>query len=99
MYGAIFAVAIAIIYLPPELTLRQAGRMLQSVSVQKLETESPRTPGDEVAHWLEQVSQRARVGQALGLEVPILTRLQTSLGIFAPLLISIIAVFLPHQPH
>ncbi len=34
LFGAAFAGFIAIVYLPPELTLRQTGRVLQHVAVE-----------------------------------------------------------------
>ncbi len=95
LYGAIFAVAVAIVYLPPELALREAGRALQNISTKQMESASP-TPGHEVERWLEQVDQRDRVSKVLGLDVPILARVQTSLGLLAPLIASLIGALVPH---
>lgn len=96
LYGAYFALAVAVVYLPSELKLMEVGRKLQNMAANQLAMRSRTTTGSPVEHWLDRAVQRSRIGQALGLDVPFLARLQTSLGIFAPLLASIIATVLPH---
>jgi hypothetical protein len=96
LYGALFGLAIAIVYLPSELVLRQAGRILQNMTVQHWEAGPATHSNDEVQHWLERNNQYERLGRALGLDVPILARVQTSLGLFAPVLASLIPTILPH---
>lgn len=95
LYGVIFAVAVAIVYLPPELALREAGRTLQNIASTQIESTMP-TPSNEVERWLEQAGQRDRIGKVLGLDVPIVARVQTSLGLFAPLIASLIGALVPH---
>lgn len=94
LYGAIFAVAVAIVYLPSELALREAGRTLQRLAVTRMEVSSASNIGIE--HWLERVDQQDRIGKALGLDVPILARVQTSLGLLAPLIAALVGALVPH---
>ena len=94
LYGAIFAAAVAIVYLPSELALRQAGRALQQMAASQMENAVP-TSGNGVEGWLDWVDQRDRIGKTLGLDVPILARIQTSLGLLAPLIASLIGALVP----
>ena len=96
LYGLIFAVAIAIIYLPSELALREAGLALQTMAVEGPRSTTLRQSGDAVESWLEQVDQRDRIGKVLGLDAPLFARVQTSLGLLSPLLASLIGTLLPH---
>jgi len=95
LYGLIFSIAIAVIYLPSELALREAGLGLQTMAMEGHRSATLRQ-ADAVESWLEQVDQRNRIGKALGVDVPLFARVQTSLGLLSPLLASLIATLLPH---
>ena len=60
LYGAFFALAIAIVYLPPEFELRQAGRTMLDMAVKRGYGGPLGTDGNEVEHWLQQADQRGQ---------------------------------------
>jgi hypothetical protein len=95
LYGAIFALAVAGVYLPSALSLREAGRRLQAIAVRQWELMSPERSTDDIEHWLARTDQRDRIGRTLGLNVGVLSRVQTSLGLLAPLLVAFATTLRP----
>jgi hypothetical protein len=96
LYGAIFALAVTGVYLPSELSLREAGRRQQAAAVQQWVLLSPERSTDDIEHWLDQTEQRDRIGGTLRLNVGVLSGVQTSLGLLAPLLVAFATTLLPH---
>jgi hypothetical protein len=95
LYGALFALAVAFVYLPTAMTLRQAGRVLRDIAARQLLSGANDQPADKVISWLELQDYRDRLDKALGLQLGVVDRIQLALGLLAPFLISVLGVALP----
>jgi hypothetical protein len=96
LYGAIFALAVTGVYLPSELSLREAGRRLQTSAVKQWLLLSPERSTDDIEHWLDKTDQRERIGRTLRLNIGVLSGVQTSLGLLAPFLVAFATTLVPH---
>lgn len=96
LYGLIFAIAIAVVYLPSEFALRDAGFALQDVAAKRSESGSQTQQGDAVERWLELGEYRDRIGKTLNLNVTLFASVRTSLGLLAPLFASLLTTLFPH---
>jgi hypothetical protein len=94
-YGALFALAVAFVYLPTAITLRQAGRVLRDIAARHLLSGASDQPADKVVRWLELQDYRDRLDKALGLRLSVVDRIQLALGLLAPFLISVLGAALP----
>lgn len=94
-YGALFALALAFVYLPTAMTLRQTGRVLRDSAARHLLSGASDQPVDEVARWLDFQDYCDRLDKALGLQLGVIDRIQQALGLLAPFLVSILGAFLP----
>jgi hypothetical protein len=95
LYGALFALALAFVYLPTAMSLRQTGRLLRDIAARHLLSGASDQPADKIASWLELQDYRDRLDKALGLQLSVLDRIQLALGLLAPFLISVLGVALP----
>ena len=93
-YGLIFALAVSCVYLPPAYELRQAGMSLQRAVVD-MTSSAPTEGSTPVEQWISRFERETKVAHDLGLDVSILARVQTSLGLLAPLLVSIASTMFP----
>jgi hypothetical protein len=95
LYGALFALAVAFVYLPTAMTLRQTGRVLRDIAARHLLSGPSDQPADKVVRWLELQDHRDRLDKALGLQLSIIDRIQLALGLLAPFLVSVLGTSLP----
>lgn len=95
LYGALFALAVAFVYLPTAMSLRQTGRVLRDSAARHLLSGASAQPADKVARWLELQDHRDRLDKALGLQLGVIDRIQQALGLLAPFLVSMIGAALP----
>jgi hypothetical protein len=95
LFGALFALAVAFVYLPTAMALRQAGRVLRDIAARHLLSGASDQPADKVVRWLELQDYRDRLDKALGLQLGVVDRIQLALGLLAPFLISVLDAALP----
>lgn len=93
LYGALFAIALAIIYLPTALTLRLTGRKICDLAALRMLPTGPHP--DEISRWVELYDCRERVGKALGLHLGVWARIQLTLGLLAPVLVAMFGSIMP----
>jgi hypothetical protein len=67
LYGTLFALALAFVYLPTAMTLRQTGRLLRDIAARHLLSSASDEPTDKIVRWLELQDYRDRLDKALGL--------------------------------
>jgi hypothetical protein len=95
LYGALFALAVAFVYIPTSMTLRQAGRVLRDIAARHLFPAANDQAVDTVVGWLDLQDYRERLDKALGLQLSIVERMQLALGLLAPFLVSVLGAVLP----
>jgi hypothetical protein len=95
LYGALFALAVAFVYLPTATTLRQTGGVLRDIAARHLLSHASDQPTDKVIRWLDLQDYRDRLDKALGLQLGVVERIQLALGLLAPFLISVLGAALP----
>jgi hypothetical protein len=95
IYGALFALALAFVYLPTASTLRRTGHALRDVAALALLSTTGERPPNEIARWLKLQEHRSQMDKALGLELGIMARIQLALGLLAPVLVSLLSTVLP----
>jgi hypothetical protein len=94
-YGALFALAVAFVYLPTALVLRQTGRLIRDTAARHLLAAKTDQPTHDIGRWLDLQDCRARLDTALGLHLSVTARIQVALGLLAPLLASLVGASLP----
>jgi hypothetical protein len=95
IYGALFALALAFVYLPTAVTLRRTGHALRDAAALALLSAASEQPPNEIARWLKLQEHRSQMDKALGLELGIVARIQLALGLLAPVLVSLLSTVLP----
>lgn len=86
VYGFLFTLLVAAVYLPTYLTLTEVGNRIRDTVFPPLSTSSQ--------EWSDRMEKREKLGQILGLEQGPVGRLKTSLAILTPLISSLVGLLL-----
>ena len=88
IYGAVGTLLVALNYVPPWASLRDEGRRFcdEQFSLDDIHDPEP---------LVDAVERRSKIEKALLLDRSLLSTMQTDVVLFAPLLASVFAVFLP----
>jgi hypothetical protein len=86
VYGFLFTILVAAVYLPTYLTLTDVGNRIRDAVFSRVPANSP--------EWAERTEKREKLGRILGLEQGPVGRLKAGLAILTPLLSSLVGLLL-----
>jgi hypothetical protein len=86
VYGFLFTILVAAVYLPTYLTLTDVGNRIRDAVFPPVPVGRP--------EWMDRMVQREKLGQVLGLEQGPVGRLKASVAILTPLLSSLVGLLL-----
>lgn len=86
VYGFLFTILVAAVYLPTYLTLTNVGNRIRDAVFPPVSASSP--------EWVDRIERREKLGRVLGLEQGPVARLKASVAILTPLLSSLVGLLL-----